>query len=230
MKLEELKQQLEKQLQVGGGIGVAYPTKIFGVDHQQAVFTLTDRATKEQEIIGSRAEFVLLRAYLQTRVFTMMGVLKYISQIVLPNEKRNMLELKTSLKWSEVASSIKDEDNVVNILVVPILLIRNGNYEKYIAEFKGIILKNLIDFRANEKLNNLNGLILNVELKKRDLKIRKYAELEVIAFRKLLDEKDEKLFQVAYDWLTEFEDWRKKYDVVQALSNETEEIEIPAEW
>jgi hypothetical protein len=214
--LNELLQFLEEPQQERKR--VSYPAPFLSIDHKENTWTLVDRNTKEKYPLGKEIEIATTQTFVQTKVFTSAGVLRAMSQIVLPSERRNMLNVITGELWENV--EIREDDVVINSWIVPTIIKTDKDYIKAIWEIKRTSLKAMINFLQENNLRNLNALQLKLSLVSRREGVKKWAEPKVLQFKSLKECQDDKLLVVALEFIKAFHEFRKEFNLQAIQSNE----------
>ena len=197
---------------------VQYPAKFLTIDHKSGSWQLVDRTTKEATLLQKDIKVVTGQVLLQSKIFTSAGLLRAISQIVLPSERKNMLDLISGELWSEKVEALNDGDVVINSWLVPVVI--DGSYTKAIWEIKRTALKAVINFIQENNLKNLNGLMLKLSLiNRKEGGMKKWSEPKIVEYSNITEVKDEKLLQTLLDFTREFQEFRKNYNL-QAIQNE----------
>jgi len=195
---------------------VQFPAPFLTIDHKAGVWTLTDRANKETIPLSKEIEVATTQTFIQSKVFTSAGVLKAISQIVLPSERKNMLNILTGELWDEV--EIQEGDVAINSWLIPVV-ISTENYTKAIWEIKRTSMKAVINFIQENNLRNLNGLQVKLSLiNRREGNMKKWAEPKITQYKSLKESTDDKLLTTALEFIKEFHGFRKQYNL-QAIQN-----------
>jgi len=214
--LNELLQLLEEPQQERRRVN--YPAPFLSIDHKENTWTLVDRNTKEKYPLGKEIEIATTQTFIQTKVFTSAGVLRAMSQIVLPSEKRNMLNVITGDLWQNV--EIGEDDVVINSWIVPVV-IKTDDYIKAIWEIKRTSLKAIINFLQENNLRNLNALQMKISLvSRREGNVKKWAEPKVLQFKSLKECQDDKLLVVVLEFIKAFHEFRKEFNLQAIQSNE----------
>ena len=196
---------------------VQYPAPFLTIAHSYGTWTLSDRSSKENLSLGRDIEFLTTQAYYQSKVFSPSGVLKMVSQIVLPNEKENMLNVLTGELWKDVV--VEEGDTVVNSWLIPVVIVSKDEPIKAIWEVKKASMRTLINFMRESDLRNLNTLHIKATIiVKRDGDV-KWGEPKIAHYQPLKEVRDEKLLLTVLELLKTFEEFRKAYNM-QAIQND----------
>jgi len=204
----------------------SYPAPQLRIDHDKAVWMLG-----EQEI-GNQLSFFVCKVYAQTTVFNSNGNLVLKSQIYAPRERNKALVLYsmngvfTGNLLVEALKRLEEEEfSVINAWVLPIIIVSQEPL-KAVWEAKRSSLKVLINFMREENISTLTGHELTVKLVKQKSGVKQWSEPKVIGM-KSVDAVSDDVLKVAYEFLSEFEQFRTKYN--NSVFSNAPEDDIPLE-
>jgi hypothetical protein len=222
------KQILQEEVKQNSSQVLSYPAPQIKINHDKAIWMLGDA-----EELGNQLSFFVVRTYAQTTVFNSNGNLVLKSQIFVPRERNKALVLYsmngifTGQLLVEALKRLEEEEfSVINSWLLPIVITSTKEPTKAIWEAKRSALKVLINFMREENLNTLTGHELTVKLVKQKSGVKQWSEPKVIGV-KSIENVDEVVLKVAYDYLSEFEQFRTKYN--NSIFSNTQEDDIPLE-
>lgn len=204
----------------------AYPVPQLKINHDKAVWVLGE----EQEL-GNQVSVFVVKTYAQTTVFNADGRLVLKSQIFTPRERSKALVLYslggqfTNTLLTEALKNInKDEFSVINAWILPVI-ITNTEPQKAVWEAKRSALKSLINFMREEAINSLTSYEITLKLVKQKSGVKIWAEPKVMSV-KSVDHISEDILKLAYEYLTEFEQYKFKYNTTVFMSQNADDIPV----
>jgi hypothetical protein len=190
-----------------------YPAPQLKINHDKAIWTLGE----EQEL-GNQVSVFIVKTYAQTTIFNSNGNLVLKSQIFAPRERNKALVLYslggqfTNTLLVEALKNInEDEFSVINAWILPVIITSTKEPQKAVWEAKRSALKSLINFMKEEGISGLTGYELTIKLVKQKNGVKIWAEPKVVGV-KHVDNVPDDVLKIAYDYLTEFEQFRVKYN------------------
>ena len=203
----------------------SYPAPQLKINHDKAIWTLEDQE------IGNQVAVFIVKTYSQTTIFNSNGNLVLKSQIFTPREKPRALVLYslggqfTHTLLTEALKNINEaEFSVINSWILPVIITTSKEPQKAVWEAKRSALKSLINLMKEETINNLAGYELTLKLVKQKNGVKIWAEPKVISV-KPLDNIPEDTLKLGYEYLSEFEQFRIKYNTT-SFKSQTDDIPI----
>jgi len=200
---EEVKQNTTQML--------SYPAPQLKINHDKAVWVLGE------EELGNQLSFFVVKVLMQTTVFNSNGNLVLKSQIYTPKERSKSLVLYSmnnvftgNLLVEALKRLEETELTIINAWVLPIVIVSREPI-KAVWEAKRSSLKVLINFMREENLNTLTGHELTVKLVKQKSGVKTWSEPKVVSI-KSVDSVSDEVLKVAYEYLSEFEQFRTQYN------------------
>lgn len=204
-----------------------YPAPQLRINHDKAIWMLGE----EQEL-GNQMSVFIVRTYAQTTIFNSNGNLVLKSQIFTPRERNKALVLYsmggqfTNTLLVEALKNInEDEFSVINAWILPVVITSTKEPVKAVWEAKRSALKSLINFIKEEGINSLTGYELTIKLVKQKNGVKIWAEPKVVGI-KHVDNLSDDMLKVAYDYLTEFEQFRVKYNTTVFRKPDNDDIPL----
>jgi len=202
-----------------------YPAPLLKINHDKAIWILGE----EQEL-GNQVSLFIVKTYAQTTIFNSNGNLVLKSQIFSPRERNKALVLYslggqfTNTLLTEALKNINEEEfSVINAWILPVVITSNKELQKAVWEAKRSALKSLINFMKEESINSLTGYELTIKLVKQKNGVKIWAEPKVVGV-KHVDNISDDILKTAYDYLTEFEQFRVKYNTSVFRRTEDEDL------
>jgi hypothetical protein len=190
-----------------------YPAPQLRINHDKAVWTIGE----EQEL-GNQVSVFVVKTYAQTTIFNSNGNLVLKSQIFAPRERNKALVLYsmggqfTNTLLVEALKNInEDEFSVINAWILPVVITSTKEPLKAVWEAKRSALKSLINFIKEESISSITGYELTIKLVKQKNGVKIWAEPKVVGV-KHVDNLSDDILKIAYEYLTEFEQFRLKYN------------------
>jgi hypothetical protein len=203
-----------------------YPALQLKINHDKAIWTLGE----EQEL-GNQVSVFIAKTYAQTTIFNSNGNLVLKSQIFTPKERSKALVLYslggqfTNTLLVEALKNINEEEfSVINAWILPVVITSTKEPVKAVWEAKRSALKSLINFMKEENINSLTGYELTIKLVKQKNGVKIWAEPKVMSM-KHVDNIPDNILKTAYEYLTEFEQFRVKYN--SAVFRRTDNDDLP---
>jgi len=207
---------------------ISYPAPQLRIDHDKAIWILGE------EEFGNQLSFFVAKVFMQTTVFNSNGNLVLKSQIFNPKERSKALVLYsmngifTGNLLVEALKRLEEEEfSVINAWVLPIVIVSKEPI-KAVWEAKRSALKVLINFMREENLNTLTGHELTVKLVKQKSGVKTWSEPKVVSV-KSADSVSDDVLKIAYEYLSEFEQFRTQYNNSLFKNASTSDDDIPLE-
>jgi hypothetical protein len=223
------KQLMQEEAKQSTAQVLSYPAPQLRIEHDKAVWLLNG----EQEL-GNQLSLFVVRTYAQTTVFNSNGNLVLKSQIYTPRERSKALVLYsmnnvfTGNLLVEALKRLEEEEfTIINAWVLPVVIV-SQELTKAVWEAKRSALKVLINFMREENISTLTGHQLDVKLVKQKSGVKMWSEPKVVAV-KSVENVDEKVLKIAYEFLSEFEQFRTKYNNSVFSSPENDLDDVPIE-
>jgi hypothetical protein len=192
---------------------LTYPAPQLRINHDKAVWTIGE----EQEL-GNQVSVFVVKTYAQTTIFNSNGNLVLKSQIFAPRERNKALVLYsmggqfTNTLLVEALKNInEDEFSVINAWILPVVITSTKEPLKAVWEAKRSALKSLINFIKEESISSITAYELTIKLVKQKNGVKIWAEPKVVGV-KHVDNLSDDILKIAYEYLTEFEQFRLKYN------------------
>jgi len=203
-----------------------YPAQQLKINHDKAIWTLGE----EQEL-GNQVSVFVVKTYAQTTIFNSNGNLVLKSQIFTPKERGKALVLYslsgqfTNTLLVEALKNINEEEfSVINSWILPVVITSTKETVKAVWDAKRSALKSLINFMKEENISSLTGYELTIKLVKQKNGVKVWAEPKVVSM-KHVDNLSDDILKTAYEYLTEFEQFRVKYN--SAVFRRTDNDDLP---
>jgi hypothetical protein len=220
------KQLIQEEAKQSSTQALSYPALQLRIDHDKATWVL------EEKDLGNSLSFFVAKVYSQTTVFNSNGNLVLKSQIYAPKERNKALVLYSlngvftgNLLVEALKRLEETELTIINAWVLPIIIISNEP-QKAVWEAKRSALKVLINFMREENISTLTGHELTVKLVKQKSGVKTWSEPKVVAVN-TVDSVSDDVLKVAYEFLSEFEQFRTKYN--NSVFSNASEGDIPLE-
>ncbi len=192
-----------------------YPAPQLRINHDKALWVLGEVEGQE---LGNQVSVFIVKTYAQTTIFNSNGNLVLKSQIFTPKERTKALVLYslggqfTNTLLTEALKNInEDEFSVINSWILPVVITSTKEPQKAVWEAKRSALKSLINFMKEEGISSLTGYELVIKLVKQKNGVKIWAEPKVVGL-KHVDNLPDDVLKTAYEYLTEFEQFRVKYN------------------
>ena len=188
----------------------------------------------EEQELGNQVSAFIVKTYSQTTIFNADGKLVLKSQIYAPRERNKALVLYslggqfTNTLLTEALKNInEDEFSVINAWILPVVITNTQELQKAVWEAKRSALKSLINFMKEEAISGLTGYELTIKLIKQRNGVKIWAEPKVVGV-KSVDHISEDILKLAYEYLTEFEQFRIRYNSA-VFRSQSADADIPIE-
>jgi hypothetical protein len=225
---EAWKQIVQEEVKQSTTQAISYPAPQLKIDHDKAVWVLGE------EELGNQLSFFVAKTYAQTTVFNSNGNLVLKSQIHTPKERSKALVLYSmngvftgSLLIEALKRLDETELTIINAWVLPIVIVAQKPL-KAVWEAKRSALKVLINFMREENLSTLTGHELTVKLVKQKSGVKTWSEPKVVSV-KSVDNVSDDVLKTAYEYLSEFEQFRTQYNNSLFKNVATSDDDIPLE-
>jgi len=209
---ETWKQLIQEEVKQSVSSTISYPAPQLKIDHDKAIWVLG-----EGQELGNQLSFFVVKTYAQTTVFNSNGNLVLKSQIYTPKERSKTLvlysmnNLFTGNLLVEALKRLEETElTIINAWVLSIVIV-SKELQKAVWEAKRSALKVLINFMREENLSTLTGHLLDVKLVKQKSGVKMWSEPKVVSVKSVESVSDDVL-KVAYEFLTEFEQFRNQYN------------------
>lgn len=220
------KQLMQEEAKQSSAQVLSYPAPQLKIDHDKAVWVLGEKD------LGNSLSFFVVKTFAQTTVFNSNGNLVLKSQIYAPRERSKALVLYSlngvftgNLLVEALKRLEETELTIINAWVLPVLIIAQEPV-KAVWEAKRSALKVLINFMREENLTTLTGHELTVKLVRQKSGVKMWSEPKVVAVN-TVDSVSDDVLKVAYEFLSEFEQFRTKYN--NSVFSNASEGDIPLE-
>jgi hypothetical protein len=205
------KQLIQEEVKQNTTQVLSYPAPQLRIDHDKVIWVLGE------EELGNQLSFFVVKVFMQTTVFNSNGNLVLKSQIYTPKERSKSLVLYSmnnvftgNLLVEALKRLEETELTIINAWVLPIVIVSREPI-KAVWEAKRSSLKVLINFMREENLNTLTGHELTVKLVKQKSGVKTWSEPKVVSI-KSVDSVSDEVLKVAYEYLSEFEQFRTQYN------------------
>ena len=205
------KQLIQEEVKQNTTQVLSYPAPQLKINHDKAVWVLGE------EELGNQLSFFVVKVLMQTTVFNSNGNLVLKSQIYTPKERSKSLVLYSmnnvftgNLLVEALKRLEETELTIINAWVLPIVIVSREPI-KAVWEAKRSSLKVLINFMREENLNTLTGYEMSVKLVKQKSGVKTWSEPKVVSI-KSVDSVSDEVLKVAYEYLSEFEQFRTQYN------------------
>jgi len=223
------KQILQEEAKQSTTQMLSYPAQQLRINHDKATWMLG-----EQEL-GNQISFFIVKTFMQTTVFNSNGNLVLKSQIYAPRERSKALVLYSmnsvftgNLLVEALKRLEETELTIINAWVLPVVIVAQEPV-KAVWEAKRSALKVLINFMREENLTTLTGHELTAKLVRQKSGVKNWSEPKIVAI-KTVDAVSDDVLKVAYEFLSEFEEFRNKYNSgVFRNASDTDLDDIPLE-
>jgi hypothetical protein len=223
------KQLVQEETKQNTNQVLSYPAPQLRIDHDKAVWVL------EEQELGNQISFFIAKVYAQTTVFNSNGNLVLKSQIYTPRERSRALVLYSingvftgNLLVEALKRLEETELTIINAWVLPVVIVAQEPI-KAVWEAKRSALKVLINFMREENISTLTGHEITAKLVKQKSGVKNWSEPKVVAV-KTVDAVSDDVLKVAYEFLSEFEEFRNKYNSgVFKNTSDTDLDNIPLE-
>jgi hypothetical protein len=206
------KQLIQEEIKQGATQVLSYPAPQLRINHDKATWILG-----EGQELGNQLSFFVVKVYAQTTVFNSNGNLVLKSQIYTPRERNKALVLYSingvftgNLLVEALKRLEETELTIINAWVLPIVIVAQEPL-KAIWEAKRSALKVLINFMREENLSTLTGHELTVKLVKQKSGVKMWSEPKILSVKSVENVSDD-ILKVAYEYLSEFEQFRAQYN------------------
>jgi len=225
---ETWKQLIQEEVKQSTTQMISYPAPQLRINHDKAVWELGE------EEFSNQLSFFVVRVYAQTTVFNSNGNLVLKSQIYAPKERTKALVLYSmngvftgNLLVEALKRLEETELTIINAWVLPVVVVLKEPV-KAVWEAKRSSLKVLINFIREENLSTLTGHELTVKLVKQKSGMKTWSEPKVVS-TKTVDGVSDEVLKVAYEYLSEFEQFRTRYNNTIFKNASTSDNDIPVE-
>ncbi len=223
------KQILQEEVKQSATQVLSYPAPQLKIDHDKAIWVLGEQQ------LGNQISFFIVRVFMQTTVFNSNGNLVLKSQIYTPRERNKALVLYSmngvftgNLLIEALKRLEETEFTIINAWVLPVVIVVQEPI-KAVWEAKRSALKVLINFMREENLTTLTGHELTAKLVRQKSGVKSWSEPKIVAV-KSVDTVSDDVLKVAYEYLSEFEEFRNKYNSgVFRNTSDTDLDDIPLE-
>jgi len=205
------KQLIQEEVKQNTTQVLSYPAPQLKINHDKAVWVLGE------EELGNQLSFFVVKVFMQTTVFNSNGNLVLKSQIYTPRKRSKSLVLYSmndvftgNLLVEALKRLEETELTIINAWVLPIVIVSREPI-KAVWEAKRSSLKVLINFMRQENLNILTGHEMSVKLVKQKSGVKTWSEPKVVSI-KSVDSVSDEVLKVAYEYLSEFEQFRTQYN------------------
>ena len=205
------KQLIQEEVKQNTTQVLSYPAPQLKINHDKAVWVLGE------EELGNQLSFFVVKVLMQTTVFNSNGNLVLKSQIYTPRKRSKSLVLYSmndvftgNLLVEALKRLEETELTIINAWVLPIVIVSREPI-KAVWEAKRSSLKVLINFMRQENLNILTGHEMSVKLVKQKSGVKTWSEPKVVSI-KSVDSVSDEVLKVAYEYLSEFEQFRTQYN------------------
>jgi hypothetical protein len=222
------KQIVQEEAKQSSTQTISYPAPQLRINHDKAIWVLGE------EELGNQLSFFVAKVFMQTTVFNSNGNLVLKSQIYTPKERSKALVLYsmngvfTGNLLVEALKRLEEEEfSVINAWVLLIVIVSKEPI-KAVWEAKRSALKVLINFMREENLNTLTGHELTVKLVKQKSGVKTWSEPKVVSIKNV-DSVSDDVLKIAYEYLSEFEQFRTQYNNSLFKNASTSDDDIPLE-
>jgi len=226
---ETWKQLIQEEVRQSASSTISYPAPLLRINHDKAVWEL------QEEELGNQLSFFVVKTYMQTTVFNSNGNLVLKSQIYTPKERSKALVLYsmnnvfTGNLLTEALKRLEETElTIINAWVLPIVIV-SKELQKAVWEAKRSALKVLINFMREENLSTLTGHLLDVKLVKQKSGVKMWSEPKAVSVKSVENVSDDVL-KVAYEFLTEFEQFRNQYNNLLFKNASISDDDTPLEF